>query len=357
MDISGLVNILAVAAWILFAASIAYSVYTVNNKGKLRNTIGLVIGALVLAFTLSTISAGLVFVQPTDQAVVISAIADGGIRPNALGPGVHWVTPWLENVQLYSISKRTYTMSSTVNEGQVQSNDSISARTADGQEVKIDASLTYMIDPTQVVKVHIDWQNRFENDLVRPQARGAIRESVAQFKVAEVYSVKREELAVLIAEKLQTAFKRNGLVLDSFVMRDISFSPEYAQSIELKQIAEQDSQRAALVVQQKKQEAEQARAVAEGQRDASIIAAEGRAQAILVEAKAQAEALRTLGESLKVNPDLLQYVYVQKLSDDVNVMLVPSNSPYLLNVPGLSGSGSTNSVAPIIPTAVPTAQP
>ena len=47
-------------------------------------------------------------------------------------------------------------------------------------------------------------------------------------------------------------------------MRNITFSTEYAASVEQKQIAEQQAQQAKLVVEQKKQEAEQVREVAKG---------------------------------------------------------------------------------------------
>ena len=39
--------------------------------------------------------------------------------------------------------------------------DSITARTANGQEIFVDSSVIYQIDPDQVVKVHILWQNRY----------------------------------------------------------------------------------------------------------------------------------------------------------------------------------------------------
>jgi len=59
------------------------------------------------------------------------------------------------------------------------------------------------------------------------------------------------------------------------VLRNISFSPEYAASVEQKQIAEQQAQQAKLTVEQRKQEAEQARQVAQGVADAVVIKSQG----------------------------------------------------------------------------------
>ena len=112
--------------------------------------------------------------------------------------------------------------------------------------------------------------------------------------------------------------------------------------IEQKQIAEQEVQRLEFVVQQRIQEAEQLRQKSQGEADAAVIASEGKAKAILVEAEAQAEALTKLGEALKTSPDLLQYTYVQELSDDVEIMLLPANSPYLFNLPELDSIGDND---------------
>ena len=62
------------------------------------------------------------------------------------------------------------------------------------------------------------------------------------------------------------------------MIRNITFSPEYAASVEQKQIAEQTAQQAKLTVEQRRQEAEQARQVAQGAADAVVIAAKGDAE-------------------------------------------------------------------------------
>ena len=84
---------------------------------------------------------------------------------------------------LYPISQSTYTMSIAPLEGQIQGDDSVAARTSDGQEVLIDASVIFAIDPSRVIDVHIAWQNRYINDLVRPISRGVMRGEAAQYGV------------------------------------------------------------------------------------------------------------------------------------------------------------------------------
>ena len=348
MNVANVVNILASVAWLLVVGSVIFAGYTVTRGGSARSMVGLVIGAIVLAILLSVASAGLVFVQPQDRGVVISALQPKGIREQALQPGLRWIIPFFESVVRYPISKQSYTMSISSDEGALAGDDSVSARTSDGQEVRIDSTVIFSVDPATVVNLHVVWQARYLIDLVRPEARGIIRDEAAKFRVDQIYSTQRTEFTTRIEDELRASLALNGLLLDTFVLRNITFTQEYAFSIEQKQIAEQEALRAQFVVEQREQEADQRRAEARGIRDANVIEAEGRAEsnvieaqgratANLIEAEVQAQALELIGASLATNPDLLQYFYVQNLADNVNVMLVPANSPFLFPLPDAAG--------------------
>jgi regulator of protease activity HflC (stomatin/prohibitin superfamily) len=295
---------------------------------------------------LTTVGAGLVFVNPEERAVVISAVQAQGYRSQALTPGLHWVIPFLENVVRYPISKQTYTMSIAPQEGQVQGDDSITARTADGQEIFVDASVIYKIDPDKVVQVHIEWQDRYADELVRPLARGVIRDAVSQFGVEEVVTSQRSVLQDEIEADLATRFEDNGLTLVAFVLRNITFSPEYAASVEQKQVAEQQAQQAVFVVEQRKQEAQQAIETARGAAESVKIKADGDAQARIIQATAEAQALELIAAALQDNPDLLLYQYITKLAPGIQVMLLPNNTPFLLPLPELNPSSESGSPTP-----------
>lgn len=336
MNIVTAIRFLSSLAWLGVLALVGLWLVRVTRNRPAKSMGTALLGGLVVALVLTTLGAGLVFVPPEQRGVVISAVAPKGYREQALTPGLHWVIPYAEHVAFYPVSKQTYTMSATHYEGQVEGDDSIEARTLDGQVIYVDASVIFSIDPAKVVEVHIAWQNRYANDLVRPLARGVIRDAVSQFRVDEVVSTKRFELEQMITNALAEKMEENGLVLEDFVMRNINFTKEYAQAIEQKQIAEQRALQAKFEVEQKKQEAEQARQVAQGEADAKVIRAKGEAQARLIQAEAEAKALKMIAQVLKDNPDLLTYQYIDKLAPGIQVMLVPNNAPYLLPLPSLN---------------------
>ncbi|HEX8993506.1 MAG TPA: prohibitin family protein [Anaerolineales bacterium] len=331
MNISSLFQGIAVIAWIAMFGLLALAIARSNSGRRSRGLITGVLVLLVAAILLSSVGVGLVFVEPDQIGMVVTILGSGGIRPNPLYPGLHWIVPFAERVERYSIRNQTYTMSSATGEGQIQGDDSIQVRTKDGQQVFIDASVIYAIDQTKAVALYKTWGGNYESGLVRPVARGVIRDAASQYGVEEIVSTKRAEMEQAITQQLQQTLEANNLVLRDFVLRNIRFSTEYAAAVEQKQIAEQQAQQAKFVVEQKKQEAEQARQVAQGQADAAVIAAKGAADARVIQAQAEAQANTLLSQSL--TPQLLQYQYIIKLSPNVQTIFVPSGNQFILPLP------------------------
>ncbi len=356
MGIQSILAIVSSVAWVAVIAAIGFLVVSMSRGKKLGSSISTVVLGIVLAAVLSTAAAGTVFVETYQRGVVITAVGAGGIRPEPLGAGLHWIIPGAEQVVIYDVSRRTYTMSATIGEGQVgASDDSIEVRTRDGQQVQFDASVIYLPDPDKIVQLHQTWQERYEDQVVRPLSRGILRDIASQYGVEELVSSKRSELEELVTAELQRKLGDQNLLLIDFVIRNISFSEAYAQAVEQKQIAEQLAQQAEFVVEQRRQEAEQARQVAQGQADAVVIAAEADAKARVIQAQAEAEAMRAISAALAENPDLLTYQYIQKLAPGVQTIYLPSNQTYLLPLPGTTQVVPT--AAPVTPTPLPTPAP
>jgi len=343
--LDNLLNAVTLIAWVLFFIILILYVMRGYQRGGVTEgaramTRGRIILILLITLGITLLSASLVFIEPQEVGVVISVINRDGYREQPMRSGLHWIVPLAEQVVRYPIYWQNYTMSTEPYEGARVGNDAIAARTSDGQAVYLDSSIIYRIDPNEAIRVHIDFQDRYVDDFVRPVMRGILRTEVSQFTADEVNSSKRKNLENNLEELLREEFSRKGFVLDQFLLRNISFSPQYASAIEQKQIAEQART-------QKEYEAEQMRKLAEGQRDKLSLEAQGRAQAIraegqaeadvvLFKALAEAEALRLLAAALQQNKDLLTLRYIDKLAPGIRVMLVPNNNPYILPLPDIS---------------------
>jgi regulator of protease activity HflC (stomatin/prohibitin superfamily) len=377
--IDNILDLIIKIAWLVLA--IATTIYFVATARKYGLRIALtrlfsfrIILPVLVILSLTTLSACLVFIEPHEIGVVVSVVQSRGFRSAPFRSGVHWIIPLAEQVKTYPISWQTYTMASKPMEGDQLGDDSIVARTKDGQEVALDCSVIFRIDPEQVIWIHIEWQDRYIQDLIRPAVRGLIRTKVAEFNVNEVNSDKRGVLEEFLDRRLREILEEKGLILDRFVLRNISFSPEYAASVEQKQVAEQ-------IKTQRQYEADQIRRLAEGEADKIRKLADGEAEKILtlaeaeaqaieirakaqanarvIQAEAEAKALELITEVLAQNPDLLTYQYINKLAPGTNVMLVPSDAPFILPLPTPIAVETTlpapTPVATSLPTPTPTA--
>lgn len=291
-----------------------------------RMLFGLVLFAVLLTLVVNS----LVFIQPQEVGVVVNLLAPRGYREDPLYSGLNWITPFVARVYRYPVSWQTYTMSSTPGEGQRVGDDSISARTSDGQEVFIDLSLIYAIDPPQAVRVHIGWQNRYPEDFIRPLLRSTIRSEVSRFTVHEVNSSQRTALEANVKAQLSTALNRNGFIMEQFLLREIEFTPSYAQAVENKQVAEEG-------IATSRYEAEQTRLRALG----------------------EADALQTLGDAIRNNPEVITLRYIDKIAPNISVMLLPSNAPFIFPLPNgvLTPTLGLPTVTPVVPTPAATTTP
>ncbi len=343
MNIDSLLDLVSRLLWVVFLGVTIFLFVRRYREGgfvyALRRTMGWRISAfLITVLVVTIISAAIVFIQPQEVAVVVSALNPNGYRPDPLRSGLQFVVPLAEEAVRYPIYWQNYTMSSRPLEGEVVGDDSIAARSADGQSVIIDVSVVFRIDANQAVRIHIDWQNRYITDLIRPRTRSEVRSLAAQFTADEINSDERQNLEVLLNTEMGRILEEHGFILDSLLVRNIAFSPDFAQAVEDKQIALQREE-------QRRREANQIRALAEGRGDEITILARARADAILLEAAARAnarvlaargerKALIDINNALARAPtDLLTYQYINRLAPNIRVMLVPSGSPVILPLP------------------------
>ena len=123
MNVASAIQVVASVSWLLFIGAIIFVVMQAARRRSIKGLVTLIIVAGVVALLLSTVSAGLVFIQPDQRGVVVSAVAPKGYREQALQPGLRWIVPFFENVVTYTISRQTYTMSIAQQEGNIIGDD------------------------------------------------------------------------------------------------------------------------------------------------------------------------------------------------------------------------------------------
>ncbi len=332
MNFGSILQVIAILAFGVGILGVAFT-FTLASQGRsARGGVLLALVGFVGGIVLFVVSSGILIVPPARSAVIVNVLS-GELEEPARAPGTSIIIPGLQEFIVYPTDQQEYTMSGISSEGRIQGNDAVEALTVDGQEIRLDITVLYRIDREDVNFIHLNWQNRYESDFIRPTVRAVARDVVSQFEAEAIYGLEREALTGQISELVSERLLEQGLTLTSFLVRQIGFNDAFRVSIEEKQIEEQKLQRA-------RTEAERVRTEASGLADGAEEAARGRANARLIEAQAEAEALRVISDQIAANPNLIQYLYVANLSDNVAFALLPSDSPFIFNVDDFADLGA-----------------
>jgi regulator of protease activity HflC (stomatin/prohibitin superfamily) len=198
----------------------------------------------------------------------------GKVQDDVLESGLHVINPLVE-VTMFNTRTQNYTMSAKANEGQVSGNDAIRVLSSDGLEVTIDLSILYKVIPSKAPYIYQNIGENYEDNIVRPVTRTAIRDNAVNYQAVDLYSTKREEFQFKINKTISDNFAKNGLEVQQILVRNITLPESVRQSIESKIQAEQDAQKMQFVLQKERQEADRKRVEAQGIADYQKIISTG----------------------------------------------------------------------------------
>jgi len=276
--------------------------------GDVGRIVPAVVGAIVLLVLLSTS----IRVVPVGHALVIFNNVTRGFR--VAQQGITFVPPLVSNTQMYDLRRMEYTMSGAQGEGRKSDvDDSIWAPTQEGLMVGIDLTVWHHLDPRRVADIHQRIGPDYEDKIIRPAVRSVIRLVISEYAVMDVYSSRRATIQDEINRKLKTLVEKDGFIIDEVVLRDVRFTPEFAKAIEAKQIAQQSAEQMKYTLEKEQKEAER-----------KVIEAQGRANAIEV-----------INKALAQNPNYIKYLYVDKLSDKISVIVSDQNT--IMDLKGILG--------------------
>lgn len=194
-----------------------------------------------------------------------------GVLGNTMHEGLNFAIPWWQKVVLFDTRLQEYTMSATKDEGAMRRDDSLDAPTSDGQQVKVDATVLYKIDPQNAPEVYKTIGTDYVDKLIRPFSRSQIRMVISRYTAPSIYSENRQEAEAIMTREIAELLAPKHLIIDKVLLRAVYFSPEYSQAIEAKVIAEQRVKQAEFEVLEATQRAQAKIAEAKGLAEAQAL--------------------------------------------------------------------------------------
>jgi prohibitin 1 len=220
----------------------------------------------------------------------------GQVQNYVLNEGLHLKSPIGTHIEIMSV--------------RVQRTDiEVPVGTKDLQTITTTLALNWHIEPDRVNQIYqqIGEADQIVERIINP-AISEVLKSATPKKTAEEILKQRSALKNEIDQELKQRLEKYGIRIDDVSLVNIAFSPEFAKSIEAKQIAEQDAKKAEYVAQQAVKEAE----------------------AEVNRAKGQAEAQRLQRETL--TPALLQKQAIEKWDGQFPTVMTGEGSLPMINV-------------------------
>jgi regulator of protease activity HflC (stomatin/prohibitin superfamily) len=360
---------------------------------------------VMLAWAPLLISAGIVIVPSGTAGVRVSQTK--GTLAGTLYPGVHFVTPLVERVELFNTRDQLFTTGITEDspakstpKGEASNVQALNVQAKEGLTLGLAITVRYQIDPKRLDYIEANLPQPLEKEIVPPVVATAWRELVPGYTVREVFSSKREEVRQRSAEMIRKRLAADGIVVKEVMLRDIELPQEYAKGLESLLLKEQENDRmgveteihqkqvkiaeadadaskvqqvkaaegqATVRVLQAKSEAdamqytlplkqkqiEQSKLEAEARKEATVKNAEAAGEAKLIDSKAEGERRKLLAQAeaerirltasadaermaseaaiLKQNPLLINKIVAERLSDKLQIMMVPANGKIFFN--------------------------
>jgi prohibitin 1 len=185
----------------------------------------------------------------------------GSVSANVLPAGVHLVLPF---TRVHKMSIQTQEVKETA---EVPSKE--------GLVMDLEGSLLFRLDPTKAAEIYKTVGTNYQEIIVHPQIRSAIREITASYEAKALYSAEREQVARETFDLFQKMAGGRGIIPEAVLLRKIGLPPIVANAIQEKLKAEQQSQQMKFVLQKEQQEAERKRIEAQGIADFQKIVAAG----------------------------------------------------------------------------------
>jgi len=207
-----------------------------NGKANVKKiAILVVIGLFVLITVLCSF-------QTIRSGEVGLRVRFGKIIDSNLSEGFNLKIPYIEKIVKVNIKVQKVELSTM-------------AASKDLQDIATVIAVNYRVEGDKASSLYRTVGNSYEAVILEPAIQESVKSVISKYTAEEVVT-SRTEVSANSLEELQAKVSKYGIVIDSFNIINLTFSEEYSNAIEEKQVAEQKLATAKLEAEAKLVEAE-----------------------------------------------------------------------------------------------------
>ena len=144
------------------------------------------------------------------------------------------------------------------------------ASSKDLQKVSnIKVVVNYNVDTTKANQLYREVGEGYKSVLIEPAVLESLKQGISQYTAEELIT-KRSDCATVILDLLKSKLETRGILISALNITDLSFSEEFDQAVENKQIVEQQTQQAQYELE--KARVENQKKIENAQADAQVMA-------------------------------------------------------------------------------------
>ncbi len=228
------------------------------------------------------------------------------------GEGIQFVPFLIYKTYSYDTRRQEYTLvSGKFEEERNKKEDAFFSYVKEGLMVGAEITLWFRLNKDKIIDIHKYIGPDYLYKVIEPAIKGVAKNVISSYSVKEIYSEKREEVEKKIEDKIKEILEKDGFLIEKVILKDIKLPPDFLKAVEEKNIAEEEVKKMEYVLEKEKKEAERKK----------------------IEAQGKAEAIKIISEELRKNPQYIKYLYVEKLSDNVKVII--SDQGTILDLKGI----------------------
>jgi regulator of protease activity HflC (stomatin/prohibitin superfamily) len=175
------------------------------------------------------IATSMVVVPSGMGGVRISQI--GGTEPGTLYPGLHFVTPLVDSVEMFDLRDHLFT-AGVVDAGKPGLKNGMTVQSREGLIIGLAVTVRYRLDPNKLASVQAHLPQPADKELVPPVVASAWRQLAPSYTVREIFSNKREEVRNAAAGIITKKLAADGIVVEEVMLADIQLPEQYAKGLE-----------------------------------------------------------------------------------------------------------------------------